>query len=168
MALDMNIGQSASGSGKAGEWHIISPEDEIKELERKLEQKKQELSLGTQAPIAAGSTEEKAVFREVMREHMGEALPQSTQSASPDSVPTAPPVVTGTLQPSAPQHSDPAQGPIREEKLRVLIERALEGTIQSAVDTAAGESPYLLDALHDRLTDEYYDKLVQLRKIEAM
>ena len=129
----------------------ISPEEEIRELEQKLEEKKRALA-EQGSPVAP----EKEVFREVMREHISTVVPPAPLAPAPVShiPPTPPPPQKG------------ADAPAREEKLRALIERALTRNIADAVDAAYSESPYLLDALHDRLVDEYYDKLVALRKID--
>ena len=131
----------------------ITPEEEIKELERKLQEKKRAL-----VEQGASGTEEKEVFREVMREHVEAVMPAPTAGGA------AP--VSHLPSVKKPQKiGDDASG--REERLRSLIERALTRNIADAVDTAYSESPYLLDELHDRLVDEYYDKLVALRKIDA-
>ena len=53
-----------------------------------------------------------------------------------------------------------------KEDVRLLVEIAMTKSIGEAIRVAqrAG-SPYLLDELHDHLVDDYYDKLVSLRKI---
>ena len=130
----------------------ITPEEEIRELERKLADKKRALA-GEGAPAAS----EKEVFREVMREHIQAAQPPLA---------VAPPVSHVPSIPSASPLGG-AQDADRDEELRMLVERALTRNIADAV-SAAAESPYLLDALHDRLVDEYYDKLIALRKIDVL
>lgn len=54
-----------------------------------------------------------------------------------------------------------------DDAVQNLVAQALSGSIADAVEKAYRENPYLLDALHDRLVDEYYDKLLALRKIDA-
>jgi len=127
---------------------IITPEEEILELERKLEEKKKEL-------IEKGEArrEEKEVFREVLKEHIREIQP-------------APPVIS-LAKPAAPA-DDTKKNEEREEQIRGLIEIALAKTIQEAVRMAERMTPYLLDELHDRLVDDFYEKLVVLRKIKAL
>jgi len=49
-----------------------------------------------------------------------------------------------------------------------LVEVALTRTIHEAVKVAESATPYLLDELHDHLVDDYYEKLVALRKIKAL
>ncbi|MEK7541425.1 MAG: hypothetical protein AAB533_01095 [Patescibacteria group bacterium] len=125
----------------------VSAEEEIRTLERRLEEKKRELA-------ERGSTvpPEKEVIREVVREHIESVVPARVPPVS-----HAAPVAPSGASPSA-AHDDAVQN---------LVAQALSGTIADAVDTAYRESPYLLDALHDRLVDEYYDKLLALRKIDA-
>ena len=130
----------------------ITPEEEIRELERKLADKKRALA-GEGAPAAL----EKEIFREVMREHIQAAQPPLA---------VAPPISHIPSIPSASPRGG-AQDADRDEELRALVERALTRNIADAV-AAAAESPYLLDALHDRLVDEYYDKLIARRKIDVL
>jgi len=132
----------------------ITPEEEIKELERKLQEKKRAL-----VEQGASGTEEKEVFREVMREHVEAAMP------APPAGGAAP---VSHIPPSTAPSQKAAGASRRDDKLRILIERALTRNIADAVDAAYSESPYLLDELHDRLVDEYYDKLVALRKIDSL
>ncbi|MBI2121980.1 MAG: hypothetical protein HYT98_02550 [Candidatus Sungbacteria bacterium] len=126
-----------------------SPEDEIRALEQKLEAKKRELAeRGIELP------HEKEMFREVLREHVEEIkapLPAYPVSQSDD---------------SAPKTDDKSKAEEREEAVRRLIELALTSTIEKAVRRAEAETPYILDELHDHLIDDYYDKLVALRKIK--
>lgn len=137
-----------------------SAEDEIRELEQKLAEKKRVLAEGGVAP-----REEREMFREVMREHIGEKMPSSSVAASP---PTTKPSAGAPLMPGIASARNPADDAAREAKVAALVERAMTTSIESAVRAAQTESPYLVDALHDRLADEYYDKLVQLRKLEAL
>lgn len=125
-----------------------SPEDEIRALEQKLEAKKRELSeRGVELP------HEKEMFRQVLREHVEEIkapAPVYPVSQSDD---------------SAQKTDDKQRGEERDEVVRRLIELALTSTIEKAVRRAEAETPYILDELHDHLIDDYYDKLVALRKI---
>lgn len=125
-----------------------SPEEEIRALEQKLEAKKKELAeKGVELP------HEKEMFRQVLREHVEEIK--------------APPPVYPVSQSddSAPNTNDKQRGEERDEVVRRLIELALTSTIEKAVRRAEAEIPYILDELHDHLIDDYYDKLVALRKI---
>ena len=55
-----------------------------------------------------------------------------------------------------------------EKQVRELVAIALQRSIQHAVKAAERETPYLLDELHDHLVDDYYEKLVALRKIKNL
>ena len=132
-----------------------TPEEEIRELEKKLEAKKQEL-----AEKGMAAAPEKEVFREVLKTHIEEARVSPREAAPPLAGGTP----TGGTQP---QKTDDRQKEERARKLAALIEFALAKTIRGAVGAAESESPYLLDELHDHLVDEYYEKLVALRKIDT-
>ena len=135
----------------------MTPEEEIRMLERELERKKQELT-----ERGVPNVEEKEVFREVLREHIDTMRPPlPPMPASP-----TPPI-------SHIPSSDPTTDYVQkleayEDKLRALIERALTGTIEDAVRHAQASMPYLLDELHDHLVDDYYDKLLALKKIKEL
>lgn len=147
--------EMAIDSGQFQGERRVSPEEEIRELERKLAEKKRELAAG-----AASPAEEKEVFREVVREHIEAMKPAMPPDGAPpvSHIPPKPP--------AAP--ADAAKAAEREEKLRLFIEYALTRGIADAAAKARAESPYLIDELHDRLVDEYYDKLVALRRIDPL
>jgi sugar-specific transcriptional regulator TrmB len=134
----------------------VSPEAEIKELERKLEQKKREL-----AEKETVLPEEKEIFREVLREHIKE-----TRTSVSDDFKT--PATAAPPDNHKKKIDDAAQKEVLEQQVRGLIEVALTKTIAEAVKIAEALSPYLLDELHDRLVDDYYDKLLALRKLESL
>ncbi len=142
----------------------ISPEDEIKELERKLQEKKQQLSAGSQSEVLPP---EKEVFKEVLQKHIEEeraALPPTESPATGTA-----PAVTHVLSDDTKVQADEAKRKdIRGEQVKELVEIALTKSIRDAVKTASEFSPYLLDELHDHLTDDFYDKLLALRKIEKL
>ncbi|MBI2056132.1 MAG: hypothetical protein HYT37_02025 [Candidatus Sungbacteria bacterium] len=127
-------------------------QEEIRVLEQKLEQKKQE------AGDANKEKPEKEIFREVLKEHVESVR---TPSASTPSFPAS----AVPLQPVL--KSDDKAKAAQDEEIRALVELALAKSVEYAVRLAEKESPYLLDELHDHLADEYYDKLVQLRKINT-
>ena len=134
-----------------------SPEAEIRELERKLAEKKQELAeRGETIP------HEKEVFREVLRKHIEEAKSAPAEeikalSGRPQGIPGIGHQTTSSLKQEE-----------RDEKLRKLTETALKSTISKAVRIALSQSPYLLDELHDHLVDDYYDKLIAMRKLKKL
>lgn len=127
-----------------------SVEREIRELEKLLEEKKRTLVERGEKPDA------KEVFREAFKEKYAEAFKPVTSS------PSTPPAVS--ISPTA-----KARGTARakaEEELQYLIRLSFEKGVRAAADVAKRENPWLLDELHDRLVDEYYQKLVQARQIE--
>ena len=130
-----------------------SPEEEIRELERKLEEKKKEF-----AEKGEAARPEKEVFREVLKEHIQQGKLSSL-----------PPSDVSSTTPSRDQKQkvdEATTKELREAEVRALIEIALTRTIQDAVRMAERATPYLLDELHDRLADDYYEKLIALRKIK--
>lgn len=136
----------------------LSSEEEIKMLEQKLEEKKRAFDAERQ-PVP----EEKEIFREVMREHIERVRPQTPQAT----VPPFPPVSPGVTHTVSPR-DDAVQKEQRESKVRSLVEYAFTRTVEDAVKKAEAESPYLLDELHDHLVDDYYQKLLALRKIQNL
>ena len=121
---------------------------EIAELEAKLASKKQELM---QAGV---ETPEKHVFKEVIREHAfaGEAT-----------APIIPTATTASTTSTAPRTTTPQE----EATLNTFVAHAFTKGISSAVAEARKtNNPFLIDTLHDRLVDEYYQKLVAARKIK--
>lgn len=135
-----------------------SPEDEIRELERQLEAKKQELA-GKQAELP----EEKEVLREILQRQVEEARAGGEESD------TTAPAVTHVLTDDLKKQTDEVKKKEnREEQIKHLVETALTRSIKDAVKVAQKASPYLLDELHDHLVDDYYDKLLALRKIKKL
>ena len=136
----------------------MSPEEEIKKLEQQLEQKKSEL-----VKTEATPQEEKEMLREVLKEHI-ETLRPTAPSVSP---PVIPPVIPPPVAPTpADTQARIKQGEADEATVRLLVEKAMTGTIEDAVREAEKISPYMVDELHDHLVDDMYDKLVSLRKIK--
>ena len=129
-----------------------TPEEEIKELERRLEEKKRALTeSGAELP------HEKEVFRDVLKEHISDVRSVGGEVV----VSATPPVSTSQKDDDVKKMKEDLK-----EDVRVLVEIAMTKSIGEAIRVAqrAG-SPYLLDELHDHLVDDYYDKLVSLRKI---
>jgi len=134
-------------------------------LEQKLADKKREHMAVGGIPEGLPEQKEKQLFREVMGEHIAESRP--TAAATPaDNTPIASAPPAGGDAPSA--AGDAAAAATREQKLATLVEYALTHTIEAAVNRAEKETPYLIDELHDRLADQYYEKLVQLKKLESL
>lgn len=129
-----------------------SLEDELRALEEKLAARKE-------ATGGADDKEEKELFREVLKEH----------------VESAKEVVHEGKMGQSPSHDYAAQtkgkaDEIREkehrEQTEALVDIALTKGVLDAVAVARHlGNPHLLDDFHDMLVDEYYDKLLQARKI---
>ena len=138
----------------------ISPEEEIKKLEQQLEQKKRELTETGAAP-----KEEKEIFREVLKERIESLKPSAPSVPSVPYAPSPP-----TVTPAAPHDTaaDVKKKEEEEQAVRALVEKAMTGTIEDAVKEAQKISPYMLDELHDHLVDDFYAKLIALRKIKSM
>ena len=119
--------------------------NEIRELEAKLEAKKREL-----AGVNPERLPERDVFRQVVREHAGSPTEITT-------APTATPAPGTTSQPLKPED---------ERKLEHLIQIAFSKGIVAAVSEARKtDSPYFIDLLHDYLADQYYQKLLSARRL---
>ena len=135
-------------------------EAELLALERKLAERRQQLQ-GEGAP----EVNEKELLREVLKKHIEEL--RSIQPAPTPQSPTTP----LPQPPVAPLSAVPTNAPVddaRNETLRELVGIALTKSVSDAVARAAETSPYLLDELHDHLVDDYYDKLIQLKKIPKL
>lgn len=117
---------------------------ELKNLHELLESKKQEMAdQGQELP-------EKDLFKEVLKTH----LQQSGVSVA------ASPVVP------SPAATPPTPDPQEQNKLAQLVQHSFINGLASAITEARNmNDPYLLDKLHDRLADEYYQKLVESRQI---
>ncbi len=137
---------------------IMSPEQEIQDLERKLEEKKRQL-------VEKGESQfsEKEALREVLQEHVEEA--KQALSEPTGSVPAVSHILTDDLQNDVTKVKGKEK---REEQLKQLVEVALTKSIKDAVSVAKKSNPYLLDELHDHLVDDYYDKLIALRRIKKL
>lgn len=122
-------------------------EQEIKELEQLLEEKKKAL-------VERGEEKEhKEIFKEVFQEKYRQI------AGAPVPPPAAPGVAPATLE------KPPIVSKEKETELQSLIQAAFSDGLVAAVNRAKAASPWLLDELHDRLSDEYYEKLVQVGEI---
>ena len=135
-----------------------SPENDIKELEQKLEEKKRQL-----AEKQAEAPEDKEILREVLQKQVEEARTGADEPSS------AAPAVTHVLTDDLKKQADEVKKKEkREEQIKHLVEIALTKSISEAVKVAQKANPYLLDELHDHLVDDYYDTLIALRKIKKL
>jgi hypothetical protein len=122
---------------------------EIAELEAKLAAKKQELMRsGVESP-------EKAVFKQVVREHV-------TAGEQPKVVipTTAAPAKAAPVRKTTPEE---------ERQVNLLIAHAFTKGLAAAISEARKTNDaYFIDLLHDRLADEYYQKLLATRKVKPI
>lgn len=125
--------------------------NEISELEARLAAKKQEAAQqGIEAP-------EKETFKEAFQEHV---------------------VATGAPAPapvSNPQSTAPTAMPSREltEEEKVKLQSFVEHSFTKGIAAAISEAqkmgdPFFIDSLHDELADQYYEKLIQARKLKQL
>ena len=140
---------------------MISPEEEIRHLEAKLQEKKRALAAG-QGDVS--EAQEKEALREALKEHIEDVRPMYAPPEPQVSF-TPPPVVTFS---GAGQSDDTQAKEEQKAQLRKLVELALSKTIEEAIRVAQRSTPYLLDELHDHLVDDYYDKLMALRKLKKL
>lgn len=129
--------------------------EEVAELERLLGEKKKALAAEGRA------VEEKEAFKEVFKETHGESfLPQL-----PPPIPPPPPA----LKPAElDQHAEKLKAKAREEQLSDLVTLALTRGVRAAAEVARRATPWLMDELHDRLQDKYYEQLVELKKLKTL
>lgn len=125
---------------------------EILELERRLQEKKEEAGI-------VHMENDKEVFKEVFRERFNE-LADSVRAAG--NVQSAHAANTKT--------DNDVKSVKKEEEMKALLYMAFEKNPKEAIETALGLEgwEYLLDELHDRLADQYYDKLLEFQKIKRM
>ncbi|MDP3727757.1 MAG: hypothetical protein Q8R35_03940 [bacterium] len=142
-----------------------TPHQEIAELERLLAEKKQALA------DESAARPERELFRETFRETYGEALSPQTPPPSTDS--TSSPQANSGQTPSLPpdelaKHAAALAAQEREEQLESLIAIAISKGVTAAAGVARRATPWLMDELHDRLCDRYYQHLIASRQLKAL
>jgi len=99
-----------------------------------------------------GPEKEKEILGEVVSEHIGEARAASVSD-----------------QQAIIQNASQIKNQPKERQIQFLIDLALEKGISEAVSTAKSlESPYIIDELHDALTDNLYYQLVKEGKLKEI
>ncbi|KKS38097.1 MAG: hypothetical protein A3G49_00065 [Candidatus Sungbacteria bacterium RIFCSPLOWO2_12_FULL_41_11] len=128
-----------------------TPEEEIRELEWLLAEKRKTME------EKGIEKEPKEVFREVFKEYVGAKKPL-----------LPPPAVQlpAAVSDEQKRQADELKQKERHEQLEHLIGISFEKGLLDAVTLAENMTPWLLDELHDRLVDEYYQKLVQSQKLK--
>lgn len=138
---------------------ISSLEEEIHALEEKLAARK----------TIEAETEEKELFRKVLKEHVESAKETTEKQAATE--PAFPASSVPAVSPydyagSAKSKADDIREKEHREQVEALVEIALTKGVLEAVSVARHlDNPHLLDDFHDMLIDEYYEKLLQARKI---
>lgn len=132
-----------------------TPHQEIAELERLLAEKKQALAVEGKAPP------ERELFSETFRETYGESLSPKTSTLPSASAPSLPPDELA-------KHASSLATQEREEQMESLIAIALSKGVAAAADVARRATPWLMDELHDRLCDRYYQHLIASRQLKAL
>jgi predicted house-cleaning NTP pyrophosphatase (Maf/HAM1 superfamily) len=99
-----------------------------------------------------GPEKEKEILREVVSEQIKEAQAVSVSD-----------------QQAIIQNASQIKSQPKERQIQFLINLALEKGISEAVHTAKSlESPYIIDELHDALTDNLYHQLVKEGKLKEI
>lgn len=123
--------------------------NEIKLLEEKLEQKKQEYSrLGVEHP-------ERQVFREVIKEH-GDSQSVLDKGSEGKAL--------GITTPPGGGEREPDEEAIMNRLVSESFKHGIAHAIKEAKKTGSAR---LLDMLHDELSDKWYEKLVLAKKIKS-
>lgn len=144
--------------------HEKTTAQEIAELERLLEEKKRVLA------AAGREREEKDVFKETFRETYGAAF--SPPSAAKRALPPQP-VSQSTPLPTLSadeldKHAEELKTKAREEQLNDMVTLALTRGVKAAAEVARHATPWLMDELHDRLQDKYYEQLIEFKKLKPL
>ena len=128
---------------------IPTIESDIADLERQLEEKK--AALGHEKS-------EKEVLHEVVGDRIKEHLPTYS--------PPLPNVTTPSIQQVEPP-SYLSQD--LKDKIQSLVDLVFSKNLEEGIKEAAKSgNPSLMDAFHDILTDELYDKLIENRKLDKV
>ena len=119
---------------------------EIKWLENQLEAKKQEL-------LKTGETkEEKEVLKDIIKEAHAEPQNLPTQTLSDDDA-----------QKAAYELKEKEHAQIVEDLVNIALVKGLYAAVKVANSL---RNPHILDEFHDTLTDKYYKKLLDSRKLK--
>lgn len=136
-------------------------QNEIDELERRLAQKKGELTQKKESGEIQELPHDKATLHEVVGEQINNVAPAQPPPAPTDNLPP-PPQAAPTPSANAPSYlSDDLKAKVQE-----FINTAFTKSINDAISQAkATQNAALIDAFHDALVDELFDYLVQRGKL---
>lgn len=134
-------------------------QNEIDELERRLAQKKGELTQKKESGEIRELPQDKATLHEVVGEQINNAAPKAQPPAPTDNLP---PQAAPTPSANAPSYlSDDLKTKVQE-----FVNTAFTKSINDAISQAkATQNAALIDAFHDALVDELFDYLVQRGKL---
>ena len=138
-------------------------EHDIVELEKKLQEKKAVLEQEKATGVSGGSADEihsseKEILREAVgekiQEHIPQYIPRPSKSVSP---------VPITIEP--PSYLSPELKDKIQEFVQLVFAKNLEEGIKETVKTG---NMAVIDAFHDILVDELYDRLIEKRKLDRV
>lgn len=136
-------------------------QNEIDELERRLAQKKGELTQKKESGEIQELPQDKATLHEVVGEQINNVVPQAQTPISTDNL--LPPAQ------AAPTPAANAPAYLSEDlkaKVQEFVNTAFTKSINDAISQAkATNNAALIDAFHDALVDELFDYLVQRGKL---
>lgn len=127
-------------------------EQDIAELERQLEEKK--------AALGQEKTE-KEVFKEILKERIDTHVPDSQE------LPSLPEVQAQQEELTPPSYLSEDQ----KAKVREIVDIVLSKNLDEGIKVLKSGNPFnpaVVDAFHDLVTDELYDKLIEKRKLDRV
>lgn len=129
---------------------LITMEPKFEPLHRSIEQEIAKLSAEIQRGRIESPDAQREAVRRAVGERIGQIAPPSAQPAAKQS--------SGPQSPVLPKYMQDAPAAAKLEVER-LIDFAFHKGLMAAVDKAKKDSPYLLDAFHDALTDKLYGEM---------
>ena len=137
--------------------HSEAVRDEIAELERLLQEKRDTLAASSE------SKPEKEVFQEAYRTAFNASTPASDDMSSGTGS-----LITTQLSQDLAGDLAVVQGSERSQQLGALVQVAMARGVRAAADIARRATPWLVDQLHDTLQDHYFAELVKSGKLKAL
>jgi len=128
-------------------------ETEIKELERKIEEKRRLLE------SESSVVEEKELVRESVSDLIKENLGGTNEIAPSFSPSSSSPVSASPSAAQAPSSYLDTLDQETSESLSALLEELPKKGLKKTLDEAAKSDAYTLDAFHDLLVDRFYEEL---------
>lgn len=141
--------------------NISAIENEIKELEEILAEKRRIFEGKKEAGEIREIPPEKEILKETLREKIG----NFPQEAAPSFQQLLPREDEHPLREHLPSYLLEELKPKVQELVNLVFEKSLEEGIKRARET---KNPALIDAFHDALVDELYNYLLERKKIEKV